>query len=197
MAGAGAALLGCAPILPGPVLGQTLEAPDQDRTFEPDFFERFAPRTALDMLGRVPGFSVRGGNDERGLGQGGTNVLIGGERITAKGTGPLDILAQTPASSVVRIEIRDAAALGVTGLSGQVANVVLDRSDVSGNYAWRPEFREGLPARLTAGSLSVSGERGRLSYTLGVENDSFQNGSRGTEEVFDGTGLLTEARYED
>ena len=31
-------------------------------------FERFAPRNALDMLERVPGFAVRGGGQGRGLG---------------------------------------------------------------------------------------------------------------------------------
>ncbi len=35
------------------------------RIFTPQYFERFAPRNALDMLNQVPGFAVRGDNQGR------------------------------------------------------------------------------------------------------------------------------------
>ena len=33
----------------------------------PAFFAQYAPQTALDMVGRVPGFSIDGGSDRRGF----------------------------------------------------------------------------------------------------------------------------------
>ena len=37
-----------------------------------DYFTQYAPRTALDMVGQIPGFSIRSGDlSKRGLGQGG------------------------------------------------------------------------------------------------------------------------------
>jgi hypothetical protein len=40
-----------------------------------------------------------------------------------------------PASNVVRIEIRDGATLGIPGLSGQVANVVVKAARITGRYS--------------------------------------------------------------
>lgn len=165
--------------------------------YEAEFFERFAPQTARDMVFRVPGFSVRDTGGGRGLGQGGANVLINGERVTAKDTSALDILNQTPASNVVRIEISDAAGLGVTGLTGQVANVVTEQDSFSGNWEYRPQFRDGLAPRVTAGSLSFSGKVGDTEYSVGLENNSFRNGHRGPESLLDASGALDFVRDED
>ncbi|MEO1658689.1 MAG: hypothetical protein AAFR65_13325 [Pseudomonadota bacterium] len=169
---------------------------DSRQIFEPSYFERFAPQTAIDMVRRVPGFSIREQGDDRGLGQGGVNVLINGERVTSKDTDATDVLSRTPVGTVVRIEIADAATLGVTGLTGQVANVILDRSSLSGAWEYQPEFRDGARPRWTNGTLSVSGERGDLNYTIGFDNRSFRGGEQGPEDVFDGSGNLTEVRQE-
>ena len=61
-------------------------APATARVFTLTDFERFAPRNALDMLNRVPGFSIQGQDEEegRGLGQASTNVLINGQRLSSK-----------------------------------------------------------------------------------------------------------------
>ncbi|NNU15519.1 hypothetical protein HK107_04200 [Parvularcula sp. ZS-1/3] len=186
-------------MLPTMTLAQTEAAVEvsEAEVYEPAFFERFNPQTALDMLRRVPGFSVRNNQGGRGLGQGGTNVLINGERITSKTSGALDILGNTPASSVVRIEIVDAASLGVTGLTGQVANVIVERGELKGNWRWSPQFRHGLPPRIANAEISISGETGGTSFTVGVSNSPFRNGHRGPEYVFGPDGTFTEERYED
>src|SRR3954466_13405687 len=96
------------------------------RVYTPADFARFAPKTALDMLSQVPSFSIRTvDTSTRGLGQASENVLINGQRITDKSGGAVAQLQRTAASNVERIEIVDAASLGIAGLSGQVANVVL------------------------------------------------------------------------
>ena len=46
------------------------------RTFDPAYFAQFAPRNALDMVSRVPGFTISDGNQgQRGLGQANQNVI--------------------------------------------------------------------------------------------------------------------------
>src|SRR5213078_1727558 len=95
------------------------------RVYAPADFARFAPKTAYDMLAQVPSFTIRSADQERGLGQASENVLINGQRITDKAGGAVDQLKRTSATAVDRIEIVEAASLGIAGLSGQVANVIL------------------------------------------------------------------------
>ncbi|HEV2124288.1 MAG TPA: Plug domain-containing protein, partial [Chloroflexota bacterium] len=115
-----AALLGSAPLfalgLPTAVSAQdtvpdTGDAPapvaapaNGKLIYTPADFARFAPKTALDMLNQVPGFSIRGENVERGLGQASGNILLNGERISGKSTSPITALQGIPAKNVVRIE---------------------------------------------------------------------------------------------
>src|SRR3569833_437653 len=113
------------------------------RVYTPADFARFAPKTAYDMLTQVPSFSIQTvDTTTRGLGQASENVLINGQRITNKSGGAVDQLQRTAASSVERIEIVDAASLGIAGLSGQVANVVLElAAKASGQFEWAPTAR--------------------------------------------------------
>lgn len=170
---------------------------DGKQIFLPGYFERFAPQTATDLLRNVPGFQIREGNERRGFGQGGYNVLINGARVSGKSNNPISILSQTSAEAVVRIEIVDGATLGISGLSGQVANVVLDQEKTTGNWEYRPQFRKGLAARLLNGSVSVSGKRNDVTYTLGLANNSFRNGAWGDEFVTNAAGERLERRYEE
>ena len=174
-----------------------VEAVDGRQVYRPAYFDEIVPQTAADMLFEVPGFTVRGGGGGRGLGQGGTNVLINGERVSGKGTGPVDILRRTPAASVLRIEVVDAAALGIPGLTGQVADVYVEQGGLTGNWRWSPTFRENLKPAIWDGAVSLSGERGGVSFTLGLENQSFRRGNQGPETVRTPDGLLTERRFED
>src|SRR4051812_11467434 len=113
------------------------------RVYTPADFARFAPKTAYDMLVQVPSFTIRTADTtERGLGQASENVLINGERIANKSGGAVDQLKKVPAANVERIEIVDAASLGIAGLSGQVANIVLKAATASsGQFDWEPSFR--------------------------------------------------------
>ena len=115
------------------------------KVYVPADFARFAPRTAYDMLVQVPGFTIMSpsmGELDRGLGQATENVLINGERIANKSGGAVDELRRIAAANVDRIEIVDAASLGIAGLAGQVANVILKAGKKgSGQFEWRPDFR--------------------------------------------------------
>lgn len=167
--------------------------------YEPVDFARFAPRTALDMVSQIPGFAIEAADERRGLGQGGDNILINGRRFSGKANDAVTALIRIPAADVARIEVVDAASLDIPGLSGRVANIITADStpDLSGSFAWRPEFRLRLtdPALLN-GEMSLSGSTGRLSYTLGLRNQHARTGARGIERVFDPAGNLVDERDE-
>ena len=130
---AAAAAQTTAPANPAVAPGTAATNTGSKRVYTPANFARFAPKTAYDMLVQVPGFTIRtpqGGEIERGLGQANENVLINGQRINNKNysggdAGAVDELQRVSASNVDRIEIVEAASLGIAGLSGQVAIVIL------------------------------------------------------------------------
>lgn len=168
------------------------------RTYAPADFARFAPRNALDMLTNVPGFAIdEGDTDRRGLGQATGNVLINGERFNAKSTDIFTELGRISASNVARIEIVDGATLNISGLTGQVANVVTLSQGLSGNFAWRPQQRaRRTPPRLLDGEVSINGSIGGTQYTLGFANVSRRNGNAGPEIVTTPAGLVLDRRDE-
>ena len=161
-------------------------------------FARFAPKTAYDMLVEVPGFTIRSADQERGLGQASENVLINGQRIANKSGGAIDELRRIPTANVARIEIVDAAGLGIAGLSGQVANVVLaETKAASGQFEWRPDFRAHYAKpNLFEGSISYSGETGPVDYTLSVTNNAGRGAFGGPIVITDPAGAVTERRVQ-
>lgn len=182
--------------------GDETGAPSQDtntrRVFTPEDFERFAPRSALDMARQIPGFSIQSGDGARGLGAADTNVLINGRRISGKSNGPVAALQRIPTEEVVRLELVDGASLDIGGLSGQVLNVVTATGGgISGQFRYAPQVRtRGTPARLLEGSVSVAGGGQKDEWTLAFENNSGRFGDDGPEFVFDGIGTLIELREE-
>ena len=147
------------------------------------------------MLEQVPGFVIRQETIERGLGQATGNVLLNGQRLSGKSNDVITQLSQVPADNVVRIEILDGATLDIPGLSGQVANVVTAAEGLSGQWEWRPDFRSyNTDPQLTRGSVSVSGSRGRLDYTLGFDNSANHSGADGGTTVYDPDGSVREQR---
>ena len=180
-------------------LGQeTAEDRGVIRTYTPQEFSRYAPRTALDMVRQIPGFSFDNDNDgSRGFGQASGNVLINGQRVSGKSNGARDALGRITAENVERIEIVDGASLDIPGLSGQVANVIASASEgITGSWSWEGRIRETVRPYLDNAEISTSGKTGNVEWSLGVEHSSGRGGARGTEEVFDGGGLLTEIRTE-
>lgn len=184
--------------IPLPSYAQVSTASSEDtRIFSIDDFEQFAPRTALDMVSQIPGFSISGSDGQRGFGQAQENVLINGQRISSKSTSARQALSRIPATNVDRIEIVEGANLDIPGLSGQVANVVAEAEGITGTWSVRSRFRENLPPAYEWFEFSVNGRSGTLGWNLGVETEPGRGASAGRENVFDGTGNLTEYREED
>ncbi|MEM9740577.1 MAG: TonB-dependent receptor [Pseudomonadota bacterium] len=176
---------------------QTQQEETEANIFTPEDFVRFSPRTALDLVREVPGFSIQGSGGGRGLGQASGNVLLNGQRLSSKSSDTLDVLDRLPVSRVERLELVDANTLGIPGLSGQVVNVITTGGEISGLWEWRGRIRERLEPRLNDGSISVSGETGALAWTIGLENNANRFGAKGPELITDAMGTLLERRDED
>jgi hypothetical protein len=168
------------------------------RSYLPADFAQFAPRNALDMLSRVPGFGIKEEEEERGLGEATGNVLINGQRISGKSNDVVTELSRIPAQNVERIDIVDGATLDVPGLSGQVANMIVRSTGISGQWAYRPEFRSYYTDPLfTRFEVSVSGTQGPVQYTIGLDNRGNRSGAGGPTWIFDPAGSLMEERDEE
>jgi hypothetical protein len=193
----GLALLAAAP----PALAQETPQPlssTQPQVYEPAYFARFAPKTAADMVGNIPGFTISGNDeDERGFGQAKQNVLINGRRVSGKANDAATALGRITAESVLRIEIVDGATLNIPGLSGQVANVIAKVDAFSGNWNWNPEFRENLQPSWFRGSVSANGKtEDGWSWSAELGAFEFHNGHDGPGILSDGAGNIADIRRE-
>ncbi|MGJ8558736.1 MAG: TonB-dependent receptor plug domain-containing protein [Litorimonas sp.] len=183
-----------------PVVSTSIDAPSHTTTLEtysPAFFAQFQPNTALDMVERIPGFSLRSSDTERGFGEAGTNVLINGQRPSTKAQDADDILSRISARTVVRIELLDGASLDIPGLSGQVVNIVARAVDLSGNWRYAARFEDGTEPQLLEGEINLSGTRGDLGFTVGLELGQFTLTDDSVETYFDASGNVIEDRIED
>ncbi len=179
-----------------PIVQNAAELPA--RTFTPADFERFAPRTALDMVLQIPGFSIAGGNHgNRGLGQATQNVLINGQRVSGKSNDAATSLSRIDAASVIRIELLDGASLDIPGLTGQVANIVYSAKSLGGTFVWRPQLRPRLDDNWFAGSVSLSGKAGATDWSLSAANNAQRQGHWGPENLRapDGTLILVREEF--
>ena len=96
------------------------------------FFAPGQPTTALDMINRLPGFTLDTGQQVRGFGGAAGNILIDGVRPPDKGDTLDQILLRIPASSVVRIDLIRAGAPGVDMQGKTVLANVIERHDTKG-----------------------------------------------------------------
>jgi hypothetical protein len=167
------------------------------QVYEPAFFARFAPKTAMDMVANVPGFEISQSSGDRGFGQARQNVLINGRRVSGKSNDAATALGRITAETVVRIEIIDGATLNIPGLSGQVANVIAKVDAFSGTWFVQPEFRENLQPSWYRGSVSANGKTDDgWSWSASLNAFEFQNGHDGPGVITDGAGQVLDVRRE-
>lgn len=167
------------------------------QVYAPDYFTRFAPRTAWDMISQIPGFAVRDNDQSRGLGNATGNILINGERPTNKTDSFETQLSRIPASSVVRIEVVDGASLSLPGLSGQVGNIVVKTGGTTGQFSWTPEMRAHYTDPIVLrGEVSLSGKSGRIDWTAAFAVDGNRSGAGGPTVITLGDGSLLENRQD-
>lgn len=166
---AGAAALALAAPLAAQEAGTPAPAPTAaTETYPRAFFDRFYPQTALDLLQRVPGFSLDTGAELRGFAGAAGNVLVDGERPTIKAGGLEDFLSRIPADAVDRIEVtRGAQRAGETAGQGLIANVVRKPQSFAGTWSAELERNpEGLI--YPRGEFSFTAPLGAWSTTTKV-----------------------------
>ena len=165
------------------------------RQFHADFFASFGPVTALDMVQRIPGFSIERGDGRRGFGENAGNVLIDGDRPSTKSDDIFTLLGRIPASEVDYIELSEqAGADGETQGKGQVINVVRKLSaKISGTFD--ANLLVGTKYGVTGfGSGSATIRRGPTSYELNFSSFSERVRGFGPEDFSNGAGKLIERR---
>ena len=97
------------------------------------FFASAQPNTAMDMIGRLPGFNFDGGDGVRGFSGAAGNVLIDSERPATKSDDLESILRRIPATQVERIEVIRG---GAPGIDMQGQSVVANNGPVTaGDHA--------------------------------------------------------------
>lgn len=161
--------------------------------FEAEFFAPFSPRTALDMVERVPGFVVDEGEERRGFSGAQGNVLIDGEPPTAKAQELDDILSRIPASDVIRIELLRGSSAG----SGQTMRVNVVRRPGGGDGVWKVELAHTRGGRVTPSAEAAwTGRRGDFEYGLSAALAQEHLPVRGERSDFDAAGALDEGRSE-
>jgi len=152
-------------------------------TYPMAFFAAFAPATALDIVRRVPGFTIEQIDQEvRGFGGAAGNVVFNGSRPSSKSDSLETILARIPASRVLRVEIGPGDLYG-SDYSGksQVLNVILTAAGgIDGNVTVKA--RRDYTGHLTPNvEASVLIRRGVSSINLAADTSQFDQ----TEEGFD------------
>jgi len=166
--------------------------------YKADYFGRYRPNTALDMVRQLPGFQLDDGEQIRGFASAVGNILINDKYTSAKQDLPSAILARIPARQVDRIELIRGQVRDID-LQGRalVANVIL-RNDVPATVRWDAFLEDNSAAPLKPGaSVSISDVWQDVEYNVGLSAERDSSGRYGSEELFDGNGNLTEQRSED
>lgn len=139
--------------------------------YQAAFFQQFAPTTALQVVERVPGFRLEDiDQDVRGFGQAAGNVVINGERPSAKSESLETILMRIPASRVLRVEVGPGDGFGAEFAGKpQVLNLVLtEDAGVAGTGEVR--FRQPSSGKLRVdGNGSTLMKRGKSTFNVALD----------------------------
>jgi len=168
-------------------------------SYPADFFHKFKPLTALDMVRQVPGFQLEESVDgPRGFAAGAGNLLINDQRPSAKQDLPSAILSRIPAGNVERIELIRGQVRGID-LRGQssLINIIL-HEDSPGAVKWEGAvlvpFKHGPLTPIV--NVSLSDKWNEIEYSTGLSMTGNSYGRHGLDQLFNGNGILTENRFD-
>jgi len=166
--------------------GPTNQAPLADASqrgvlvFTPDFFAAQRPNTALDMVNRVPGFSIDNGSGARGFEGAVGNVLINNNRPASKNDSGSNVLGRTLANQVERIELIRGGASGID-MQGYsvVVNVILKTTDSRQSIlTWNAMLFEG-GHDIYGGSYQFTQNKGDRSWGVTLSDGMGSSDSNG------------------
>ena len=176
-----------------------VEIPQEVVAYDADFFARYQPNTALEMVRRLPGFQLDDGEDKRGFGAASGNVLINDRYPSAKQDTASSILERIPASQVERIDLIRSRVRGIDLRSQSTVVSIILRDDIPATARWDLAVRKtfDLNPLTVRGSVSVSDTWKSLEYNAGLVYRRFRSSESGVEDIFDPSGSLLEARLEE
>ncbi len=154
--------------------------------YMPGFFTQYNPITALDMVARVPGFSIDSGDNVRGFGGAAGNVLIDGQRPSTKSANIFDTLGRIGAGNVERIElIRGGTGSLDVGGQSVVVNVVRKADAGSNPSPWELRLVKRRPdgGFRPQGEISYSGQARGVDFTVGANAYGISLKFGGEEEI--------------
>lgn len=149
------------------------------------YFAQFSPSNALELVQRVPGFSLElGSQDVRGFGGAAGNVVINGQRPSAKSDTLETVLARIPASRVARVEIGPGDLFG-SEFSGkpQVLNLILvSGGGLAGTVS--ATVRRDFSGLITPeGNVSALYRRGKSSFNVSAGYNNAHFPEEGTDTI--------------
>src|SRR3990170_2088323 len=183
-----ALVMAAAPAAAQPAEGEQPANPAQgSRTavYDAAFFTQFAPSTALDIVRRVPGFTLElGDEDVRGFGGAAGNIVINGQGPSSKAEDLETILARIPASRVLKVEVGPGDLYGAE-YSGkaQVLNVFLTaEAGIDGTMTIKARhLYTGLITPDVSASTLI--KRGRSSFNVAAGSDNTRRHEEGTDTI--------------
>ena len=187
-----ASLAALATALAAPAPAQQAEptpvaATSRTTSYDAAFFTAAAPRNALDIARRVPGFALDLGNtDTRGFAGAAGNVVINGARPSSKAESLETTLARIPASRVVRVEVGPGDLYGAEySTKSQVLNVILSAaSGIDGNVtaSARRNYAGYINSDISGSALI---KRGASSINLSAGTGRNRQQEEGTDTLVD------------
>ena len=166
-------------------MAQNASGDDSTVIYPASYFVQWGPRTAQDMLDRIPGQTSTGGPGGpgggsptaggRGLGSGsgGTEILIDGKRTAGKNNQAGGLLRRIATDQVKEIQIirGTSGELDVRG-SSQVINVVLFEALASQSVSWDASAAMAQDGEFNpSGSVAVNGQRGEFNYLFTLRSN--------------------------
>lgn len=196
--GANATTPSAAPIVETPQpAAQPPAAAAGRRTYDAEYFRQYAPANALDLIQRVPGFSVDEGDTERrGFGGAAGNVVINGQRPSSKSDTLETILQRIPASRVLRVEVGTGDLFGAE-FSGKplVANLVMVAGGGTSGTAEARLLRDFTGTLRPAGSFSAITKTGPHTFNASATFENDYTTEEGPDRLFrTSDGVETEFR---
>lgn len=182
-------------LMPGAALAQT-DGPGGRTLYEAAYFAQFSPANALEIVQRVPGFTLELGSEEvRGFGQAAGNVVVNGSRPSSKSDTLETILARIPANRVARVEVGPGDLFG-SEFSGkaQVLNLVTTSAGgLAGTL--NATLRRDFSGQVTPeGNVSILYRRGKSSFNASASYNNGHFPEEGPDLITDADGGLIERR---
>ena len=176
----------CSVAFPGVAIAQASSDDQSVVTYKKEYFIKYDPITLLDMLQRVPGVQAildanrrqgggggtgQGGQQERGFGSAGDQILINNKRLSGKANNISDSLARISETTVERVEIIRGASSDLDVQSqGLVINVIMAGGASTSSTFWKVGGRYSETYVISPDlQVSHNDSRGKFDYIIGAQ----------------------------